>query len=590
MGIRDVAGRALNTVTSAATKAEQAAEKKVEQAVAEVPQGWTSKAKALDPRPMAKSVATTVQANVASTTGALATEMTRALSAAQHGLANGMTEAHGLLNQASTALSAHGPVANELKSLGASASGLAERAKTAAVNEAGTLATDAANLAHKATGVWDKAKALEGKVEAGAAKGLELGKKGVDKVIGAATGYVNKVRAAVDYGKNIDQLGAGDSYRLGVGASGSIEGVKGYGQGSISVSKGSDGKYTVAADGELGGGVYAQIGASAGGSATASAAATLGVGGRVELKFDNAEDAKKATGILLKQAAASGLEGVAGPAGALAGAAVAPNAADEKFISDHASAVELRGNVAAQVSAALGLKNVVGLAGFAKVKGEDTVRLELSKPPKVVLRQELSGQVSGSAGIKLGKPSTDGARKKQATGAEGSVLGSARVQQTYTLPEQLDLGKLKSDPVGTLTKVAGAVAKTEQDSVSFTLDASGGALGHRGGVVATASYTGDAGALASSGALQKLFSGDLKGALTAATSNANITLAVTPYENVGVKYMPAASVMGFGLGGSFDALRKDVRRPPLYEYSGGDPAANQRAIDQLGKIFEQPQN
>jgi hypothetical protein len=337
-----------------------------------------------------------------------------------------------------------------------------------------------------------------------------------------------------------------------------------------------------------GGGVYGQLGGEVGAKASVSGAATLGVGGKLELRFETAEDAKKGAGILLKQAAVAGMEGAAGPLGMLAGAAVQPSQADMKFLSDHASAVDLRGNAAAQVSAALGFKSVAGVAGFAKAKGEDTVRLEFKKPPHVVIRQELSAQLNASAGLKLGTPNTTGAIRKQAQGGEANLLATATVEQRYTLPTNIDLSQLKHDPVGTLKSAASGIAKSEQDTVSLKLDASGGALGKRGGMLATASYSANVDQLAQSGAIGKLLHGDMKGALDAAAKTSNITLAVTPYEQVGVKYAPAGSVMGFGVGASFDAMRKDVRRPPLYEYSGGDPAASQRAIDQLGRMFEAP--
>lgn len=588
MGIRDVASRALNTVTSTATRAEKAVENKVTQTAGEVAKGWSSTTNKA--RAELNQAATVARATVDGAVHTSTSVMGRALAAAGHDLSRGMGEAHEVLNEASTLLSKHGPVAKELKSLGDGAAKLADRAKTAAIDEAGQLATEATGLAHKALGVWDKAKALEGQVEGTAKKGVELGKKGIDKVVGAATGYINKVRAAVDYGKNIDSLGAGDSYRLGVGASASVEGIKGYGQGSIQVSKGSAGKFTVAVDGELGGGVYGELGGKAGVNASVSGAATLGIGGKLELKFDNPEDAKKATGILLKQAAAAGMSGAAGPLGVLAGQTMAPSEAEMKFLGDHASAAELKGNAAAQVSAALGFKSVLGATGFAQVKAEDGVRLEFGKPPKVTVRQELSADLSASAGAKIGKSKTDGARKQGAFGAQGTVLASATVEQSFTLPSSLDLNKLKHDPVGTVKSVASQVAKSEQDQVTFSVDASGSAATKRGGLVATASYSGNANALASSGALQQLFKGDLKGALSAAAKSSNVEVAVTPYENVGVNYQPKVSVMGFGAGVSFDATRKDVRRPPLFEYSGGDAAKNQAAFDQLGKMFEAPQN
>ena len=270
------------------------------------------------------------------------------------------------------------PFANEgvllggaVKGLGSVIAGAPDQA-VSLIHEAQVLEKKGEDFLHNAEGVVDQG------IKA-AKSGLETVKSGLETVKNGVASFVSEVASAVDYGQNIDKLGPDDKYKLALGGSASVEGIKGYGKGSIEVTKITAGKYVVSADGELGGGVYGEVGGKIGASLNAEASATLGVGGKIEMTFDSAEEAKKATQILLKQAASTAVsvEGnqVLPGVGMLAGQALAPSGDEMNFLADHTSAVELRGNVAAEVGGCVGLKDVAGLFGSAGVKDELAVRM-----------------------------------------------------------------------------------------------------------------------------------------------------------------------------------------------------------------------
>ncbi|MFT3840796.1 MAG: hypothetical protein QM723_27650 [Myxococcaceae bacterium] len=166
------------------------------------------------------------------------------------------------------------------------------------------------------------------------------------------------------------------------------------------------------------------------------------------------------------------------------------------------SAVELRGNVAAQAAATLGVKDVAGGFVGAGVKEEMAVRVDLSHPPQVSVRTDISGNVSGSVGLNVtnGKQGNDNNTGSMAFGG-GKAEGKVSIEQRFTLPEG-EGAELLADPVGTLKADAGKIQRTEQDKVTFTLDASGGAMGSGGGMLTTVTMNTSPGEIAKSGAMK----------------------------------------------------------------------------------------
>ena len=438
------------------------------------------------------------------------------------------------------------------------------------------------DFVHRAEGVVDQG------VKAAKA-GLETVKSGLNTVKNGVADYISEVSKAVDYGHNIDALGPNDTYKLALGGSASVEGLKGYGKGSIEVERNAEGKYVVSADGELGGGIYGEVGGKIGAKLDAEASATLGVGGKIEMTFDSPEEAKRATEILLKQAASSAasVEGnqILPGAGFVAGQLLAPSADEMKFLADHTSAVELRGNVAAEVAGCVGLKDVAGLFGSAEVKEELAVRIELKdeknqpKQPELVVKQTVSGEAELGAGLKLSNGAKE-ANEGSAAFIGGKGEAEVSVEQRWTLPN-VKGADLLSNPLGTIRDAGSSMVKSEQDKITLGLDVSGQALGNGGGINVEASYKGNFADL-QKGVVDSLVKGDVNGALKSLDHEDSLELKFEPYQTLGVSCSPDISIMGFGVGMEIEATRKDVADPPARREFKGKPS---EAIAELDKAI-----
>jgi len=489
-----------------------------------------------------------------------------------------MSTAGGLLEKGGKALGPYVPFANEAVAIGHAAQtvgkGIADAPETA-VSTATSLIHTAQDLEKKGEDFVHRAEGVVGQGIDAAKKGLEVVGQGVEGLKNAVTGFVSEIARATDYRHNIDELGPNDKYKLAVGGNGSVEGVKLYGKGSVEVARNAQGKYVVSVDGELGGGIYGEVGGKLGAKLNAEASATLGVGGKMEMTFNSAEEAKKATEIVLKQAAASAVSSQADRllpgASLVTNKALGPSADELKFLADHTSALELRGNVAAEVAGCVGLKDVAGLFGGAKVKDEVAVRIELKdengkpKQPELVVKQTVSGEATLGAGLRV----SDGA--KEATGASATYAGGkgeakVEVEQRWTLPNASG-ADLLGNPAKTIRDAASSMVKSEKDKITLGLDLSGQAFGNGGGVAVEASYSGNFSQLGRS-TIDQLRRGDVAGALKTLDGN-QMSVKLEPYKTIGVSYAPSVSVMGFGVGAEFEATRKDVADEPYrYEKTG----------------------
>lgn len=472
------------------------------------------------------------------------------------------------------------PFAQEGVALGSAVKGLGG-AIQAAPDRATQLLGEAQALEQKGESFLQRAEAAVGKGLKAAEQGLATVRSGVDGVKDAVTGFVGEVAKAVDYRHNIDALGPDDSYTLALGGDVSVEGVKAYGKGEIEVEKNEQGKYVVSVDGELGAGLYAEVGGKLGAQVGAEGCISVGAGGKMEMTFDSAQDAKKATEILLKQAASTavtvqGNQMLPG-AGMLAGRALAPSAEEMKFLADHTSAVELSGNVAADVSGCLGLKDVAGLFGGAEVKDEVAVRIELrdesnlpKTPPELVLTQTVTGKADLGAGLKLsGKGESDAGGSAAFAGGSGEA--KVEVEQRFKLPD-VKGGDLLSNPLATVQNAASSMVRSEEDKVTLGLDVSGQVAGNGGGVELEASYTGNFNELRSA-VVDRLVHGDVGGALESLDQKDSLEMSVKPYTTLGVSCSPGISVMGFGVGMEFEAVRRDVKNTTEFQGSPSDAAA-----------------
>ncbi len=394
--------------------------------------------------------------------------------------------------------------------------------------------------------------------------------QGVDAVKGAAnavTETVGELGEAFDLGDNIGKLGKGDKYKLAVNADVSVEGIKGYTKGNIEVARGADGKYTVSAEGELGGGLYAQLGGKVGGNASVDGEATLGAGAKVELSFDTAEEAERAADLMLRTASPPYALVKGGP----------PSRDDLRFLKDHASAVEVKGNAAAKVAAELGVgvRDLVGATAFAgaELKDEVALRIELprdGKPAAVSVKAELSGKLE--AGLQAGLDVTQGQPGKAKGGGlgwalQGEVTGKVSVEGKVEVPS-LEREALLADPLGALGRGAHDAFRSAKLTTTVGLEGQGTAGKNGGGVEAKLAFEESPHRLLTSGAVERALRGDFGGAIDAAGKTVPVTASVTPFTEHGLAAKPELRVMGFGGGVGVEAIRRDYADQPLWAYSG----------------------
>lgn len=470
------------------------------------------------------------------------------------------------VTRAGKALDGFVPNAREIRQVGKAITtlgkGIADAPETAAA-AAGQMHRDALALYDRGQKLYDGAATLVEKATKPAKEGLRALGEGLGWVKQAAEDFGRSVVDAVDYKKNIAALGEGDKYKVGVGGSISVEGLKGYGKGSAEIQL-KDGEYVITADGELGGGLYAEAGGKLGPlKAGADASALLGVGGKVEFKFKTKEEAEKAFAIIMKQGAAlaAASSSAAGPLGQVAAKALQPSAEELRFLSKGMSAVELKGNAAAEATAALGLKAIDtnGLAGKAAVKVEQAVRIDFRKG-ELSVKNTVSGELGVSAGLTIGNGKEGKAGKSAGPGTLFNGKGEVKVEaeQTFTLPKNIDPLKLAINPGGELARHAEAMGKTRKDKVTLTAEGQLTGLGNGGGAAIEVTMNQSFDSLVKSGFGPKLFAGDVKGALRAVGNATDVEVKIEPYRQYGVSMSPGLSVMGFGIGAELEATRKDV--------------------------------
>ena len=386
---------------------------------------------------------------------------------------------------------------------------------------------------------------------------------------------VEAVKQVGQYRKAIDNLGDGDTHTLHVGGSVSGAGLTGQAEGNIEITRGKDdsGKpeYTVSVDAQLGGGVGGII--TQGTRGELSGSATANVGGKVELKFGTPEEAKKAVDTVMATAATA----AGGPAGL---------AADQLGVIDHIfgaspadlgklrgniSAVEVQGNVAAEI-AAEGGTNLQGLSGSAGVKAQHTARVEFEngKPSAVVLKQKLSGEAAGAAG-------TGGVVSGE---ANAGVSGSIEVEERFKIPKDFQLGDLAT------SEGRKKLGKGVEAKVTFEAELQGGAavgvtggpveasLNKGEGVKATASVKGNPLAILRSGAGNEILRGNFDGALDRLAKVPSdqgglvVEASLERFRTTGIE--GGLSIGAGGNGGSLEigAGTKDFADQKLAEYKG----------------------
>jgi hypothetical protein len=284
----------------------------------------------------------------------------------------------------------------------------------------------------------------------------------------------------------------------------------------------------------------------------------------VEYTFDNAEDAKRGVRIMNQQMAD-------GSKMVLARDHTTPaKVEDAKWLSQHTSAVELRGNAAVAVAAEFG--SVGALPGIkATGKGEAAVRIEYAngKPDRVVLREQLSleGQASVNAGL-----AENGAGVKVGV-AQGTARVSVAMERSFKIPDNVDPAALAADPAGEVRKHARAMAKSEEVKLLGTYEVNATAGGNGGGLRMDFEVSGKRGAVLSPDNLRKVLDGRVQEGLKGMGDNVNVKSSVRVYDQVGY-HVPAEVGLGDKVGSvgvEFQATRQRTRwQAPPYQGTGTD--------------------
>src|SRR5205807_4343324 len=194
--------------------------------------------------------------------------------------------------------------------------------------------------------------------------------------------------------------------------------------GSLKIAANKDGTFTVDASGQAGVNGYLHAGGRVNlgvvnGSAGAEGAAHGLLGGNVELKCANAEEAARAAGIFEKLAANTSAVGLIASKGQII------SKEDAAFLKEHTTSVEVSGTVAADVVAQLGLdKGVIkaGIGGTVGLSSTSAVKIDLENgtPKGLTVRQEFKGEAEIHGGIGLQFPKGNGPKSGEAPKLDAS--------------------------------------------------------------------------------------------------------------------------------------------------------------------------
>jgi hypothetical protein len=389
----------------------------------------------------------------------------------------------------------------------------------------------------------DKLKEFTGNTAAGLRDFIKEGFKTVQEQAAAVKQFVSDALAPLNIGKQVGQLGPGDTYTLGAGASATAE-LAVEAAGEIQVTRNANGTYTVA------GGANAAVGVGL----TDDIDGTVGAGAKVEYTFNNPRDAARAAEILAKAAASTAIIGT-GP-GALVGAlpGVRPSAEDMRFLGQNISAVELSGAAAASLGVELPV-NVGHLTPAAGIKANATqtarIEFENGKPSALVLQNSLGAE--GSARSGLLNSQFPGLVPPNSVGA--SFKASATLETRIPLDNlnlNLSPADLLRDPVGTLR---GNLQNLPEPQYKLTgsIDVGYEHNGQQKGFTMELSAEISPAELGRSGFVGQLLQGNFKDALGSLNNNTTVALSGGAYTDHGIDTGVSATFAG----ANFQAERRD---------------------------------
>ncbi len=326
---------------------------------------------------------------------------------------------------------------------------------------------------------------------------------------------------ALDPQRQIEQLGPGDSYKVGFELGGSIEaakgGIKADSEVKCRVKTNPDGTPVLGPDGQprleyvvtTGGGLNGGVGSG-------SKSGTVGVDARTELVVDTPEEAQRAMQLMSRIRGGNPTPGGVDPEHF--------TAEELQFIREHTTAIELSGNAAVQVAKALGVKldESVNLSGGGGGGGSGALSLRLEVGPdgrfsSATVKQQVQVDVD------VATPSTDGGVGN--TGNKGTA--SVTVEDKFTFPSSVTPGDLLDDPSGTISRLG----ESRRES-TLTVKVAGN-RGARGGEVEL-KLSGKPDEIMNPRLLERAREGDLPGALREAGQNTQVELNVTTQQRRGL--------------------------------------------------------
>ena len=381
------------------------------------------------------------------------------------------------------------------------------------------------------------------------------------KAIGEVKEKVNEIVDAADYKEQIDNLGKGDSTRIGIGGHAGIgRGRSIEGEGALEIKRNKDDTYTVSGDVKL----AAKLGIPlpGGGSADASA----GAGARAEFTFKNKEQAKEGAEALVRTAAVGAVASSNPVFGKVAAfgldkLGLGPSDSQSNLLKDNLSAVELRGTAAAEIAGKAGIPGGE-LEGQLKGEAQAAARIELKdgKPPELIVSQSVTGTASAGAKGTAILPDVG-----------GKVTGTAKYESRYTLPSDFDPLDL-----GGYDDALKQTAQSREDKLSFTYGAEGKVNGKIKGAEASLSFSGKPAEVLQSGALGDLVQGNPDKALSKLGKNVTVEASANTYEAKELQQGINAQVAGI----QFSSNQKDYSdNPATYKGSGTE------AADQLSRFL-----
>lgn len=400
-------------------------------------------------------------------------------------------------------------------------------------------------------------------------RGVEEARKQLPSIIESPLDIYQRYKDAFDVEKNVKELKPGDNYKIEIGGSATIDGVKGGLNESAQVEckKVTDPKtgkektvYVLSYEGQLLGGVSAN-----------NKSLTLGAGAKSEMTFDSPEEAARAVRIIQAMHAE--------PHNPTPGVDVEfVPAKDKEFLAQHTTAIEFKGEVAAAAAKSLGLedKTAVLNTGFGSVggKGEVALRIEMKdgKPTEVAVRTTVTGEVEGSSGIQVGKRNAGDKNDTVSTPKSGGSVkleASASLEVRCKVPQDVSMDDLMRDPQGTVERVSKEMHDTRSAKLTVTVREDHG----KGGIQGEISLEGNLEDVARPDIITAATHGDMS-MQGVKVKDGKVSVAVDIFEKKGIAHEGELEIAGEGVGGKVVAQRTSTT--PIYRYPPPDaPAADQ---------------